>query len=202
MWHPHGLVVFFINSSYSISSTKGPKPSGPVTFAKQEDTAMPDASSTSGGDFLDKKSGLNKALDGSPRLTDVLLVDDNDRDIKRLRATLHLLFGYDVAIRDSNTLSSAIDEVLKRIPQLIFLDDNLDLSNDRACESIPYLRRVGFEGPIVVISGVATRNRRLDLKAAGAAEVIHKDDVDSVRINELLRDILAAMGFVAGKPGE
>lgn len=158
---------------------------------------MAESSSTTGGDFLDKKSGLNKSLEGAAKLLDVLLVDDEERDIKRLRATLHLMFGYDLQIRDSNTLSSAIDEVMKQQPQLVFLDDHLSLSSDRACDSIPYLRKVGFDGPIVVISGVATRKRRLELIEAGAAEVLHKDDVDSVRINEVLPKILEHVGFAA-----
>ena len=152
-------------------------------------------SSTSGGDFLDKKSGLTKSLKKMPKLTNVLVVDDCSTDIKRLRATLHLIFGYEIDVRDANTLSSAIDQVLKHKPQLILLDDNLELSADRACDSIPYLRRVGYEGPIVVVSGVATRRRRMDLIKAGAAEVLHKDDVDSVRINEVLPGILNTIGF-------
>jgi len=152
-------------------------------------------SSTSGGDFLDKKSGLTKSLKKMPQLTNVLVVDDCSTDIKRLRATLHLMFGYEINVREANTLSSAIDQVLKHKPQLILLDDNLELSADRACDSIPYLRRVGYEGPIVVVSGVATRRRRMDLMKAGAAEVLHKDDIDSVRINEVLPGILDTVGF-------
>lgn len=158
---------------------------------------MAGSSSTSGGDFLDKKSGLNKSREGMPKLSDVLVVDDEAMDIKRLRATLHLIFGYDLQVREAITLSSAIDEVMKKPPQLIFLDDDLKLSSDRACESIPYLRRVGYEGPIVVVSGIATRNRRKDLMDAGAAEVLHKDDVDSVRINEVLPGLIEAIGFEA-----
>ncbi len=156
---------------------------------------MSDSSSTSGGDFLDKKSGLNKSREGLGVLSDVLIVDDAPRDTSRLRATLHLMFGYSIEIRDANTLSSAIDEVMKQAPQVIFLDDHLDLSGDRARDSIPYLRRIGFQGPIVVISGMATRRGRVELMEAGAAEVLHKDDVDSVRINEVLPQILAAIGF-------
>lgn len=152
-------------------------------------------SSTSGGDFLDRKSGLTKSLKKMPKLTNVLVVDDCSTDIKRLRATLHLMFGYEIDVREANTLSSAIDQVLKHKPQLILLDDNLELSADRASDSIPYLRRIGYAGPIVVVSGVATRRRRMDLMKAGAAEVLHKDDVDSVRINEVLPGILDTVGF-------
>jgi hypothetical protein len=37
-----------------------------------------------------------------------------------------------------------------------------------------------------VVSGQVTRKRRDDLLAAGATDVIHKDDVDSVRLGEAL----------------
>ena len=89
--------------------------------------------------------------------------------------------------------------MLKLKPQLILLHDNLELSADRACDLIPYLRRVEFDGPIVV-SGVATRKRRLELLAAGAAEVLQKDDVDSVRVNEVLPGILDSIGFNLAQP--
>lgn len=85
--------------------------------------------------------------------------------------------------------------MLKHKPQLVLLDDNLELSADRACDSIPYLRRVGYDGPIVIVSGIATRKRRLKLMAAGAAKVLHKDNVDSVRSNEAMPGILDTIGF-------
>ncbi len=90
--------------------------------------------------------------------------------------------------------------MLKLKPQLILLHDNLELSAGRAYDSIPYLRRVEFDGPIVVVSGVATRERRQELLAAGAAEVLHQDDVDSVRINEVLPGILDSIGFDLAQP--
>lgn len=156
---------------------------------------MAEPTSTSGGDFLDKKSGLNKARQDLPKLTDILVVDDCNLDLKRLRATLHLMYGYEINIREANTLSSAIDQVIGSLPQLILLDDHLNLSSDRAHESIPYLRHTGFQGPIIVVSGLATRKRRIELLEAGAAEVLHKDDLDSVRINEVLPGILRNVGF-------
>ena len=106
-----------------------------------------------------------------PKLTNVLVVYDCVMDTSRLRTTLHLIFGYEINVHEANTLSIAIDQVLKHKPQLVLRDDNLELSTDRACGSIPYLRRVGYEGPIVIVSGTATRKRRLKLMAAGAAEV-------------------------------
>jgi len=116
---------------------------------------------------------------------DVLVVDDEAPDADRLRATLRVMFGYDVEVRHAATLGTAVDCVLKSQPQLIFLDDILKPS-DRATDTIPFLRRAGYEGPIIVISGQVTKKRHVELLAAGATDVIHKDDLDSVRLGEAL----------------
>ena len=149
---------------------------------------MASSSTGSGGDFLAKKSELMRAREGIPDLKDVLVVEDESMDADRMFATLRVMFGYDLEIRRANTLASAVDMVMARKPEIVFLDDILKPSDD-ASQTIPFLRRAGFEGPIVVISGQVTRTRRTTLIAAGATEVIHKDDVDSVRLTETLQRI-------------
>lgn len=143
------------------------------------------SSGNTGGDFLAKKSDVTKLRQAVPALTDVLVVDDEAPDADRIRATLRVMFGYDVEVRHAATLGSAVDCVLNRKPQLVFLDDILKPS-DRATDTIPFLRRAGYEAPIVVISGQVTKKRRLELMNAGATDVIHKDDLDSVRLGEAL----------------
>ncbi len=143
------------------------------------------SSGGTGGDFLARKSDITKLRKAVPVLTDVLVVDDDAPDAARIRATLRVMFGYDVEVRHAATLGSAVDCVLLKTPQLVFLDDILKPS-DRANDTIPFLRRAGYEAPIVVISGQVTKKRRLELIAAGATDVIHKDDLDSVRLGEAL----------------
>lgn len=146
---------------------------------------MTTSSTGSGGDFLAKKSDLTRLRQGMPKLHDVLIVEDENPDADRLKATLRVMFGYDLELRRAATLGTAVDNVIQRKPQLIFLDDVLKPS-DEAHQTIPFLRRAGYEGPIVVISSRVTRQRRTALVAAGATDVIHKDDVDSVRLAEAL----------------
>lgn len=143
------------------------------------------AGGETGGDFLAKKSDVTKLRKALPALTDVLVVDDEAADADRLKATLRVMFGYDVDVRRAATLGSAVDAVLAKRPQIIFLDDILKPS-DRATDTIPFLRRADYTGPIVVISGQVTKKRRQELIAAGANDVIHKDDLDSVRLGEAL----------------
>lgn len=146
---------------------------------------MSTSSSGSGGDFLAKKSDLIRKRGGMPKLVDVLIIEDENADADRLKATLRVMFGYDLGLRRAATLGMAIDQVMQKKPELIFLDDVLKPS-DEAHQSIPFLRRAGYEGPIVVVSGRVTRQRRAVLLDAGATDVIHKDDVDSVRLAEAL----------------
>ena len=152
---------------------------------------MSSSSTGSGGEFLAKKSDITKLRKELPALTDVLIVEDETIDAERLKATLRVMFGYDLEVRRAATLASALDCVLAKKPDLIFLDDVLKPS-DNASQTIPYLRRAEYAGPIVVVSGQVTRNRRAVLLDSGATDVIHKDDVDSVRLAEALLRVYGA----------
>ena len=142
--------------------------------------------SGAGRDFLARKSDLTRMRMGIPGLKDVLIVDDNNFDADALRASMNMMFGYTLTMRRAKTLGSALDCVIERKPDLVFLDDILPPS-DTASATIPFLRRCGYEGPIIVVSGEMTRSRRQELLGAGASDVIHKDDLDSVRISEALK---------------
>lgn len=106
------------------------------------------------------------------------------------------MLGYGIELRRAKTLGSALDVVIERKPQLVFLDDYLKPS-DNASHTIPFLRRCGYEGPIIVVSGQVTRMRRAQLVKAGAVDVIHKDDVDTARLAEALA---RAAGAVPSSP--
>lgn len=152
---------------------------------------MASTSSGSGGEFLAKKSDITRLRKDLPAFRDVLIVEDETMDSDRLKATLRVMFGYDLDVRVASTLARALDCIIERKPQIVFLDDVLKPS-DNASQTIPYLRRADYTGPIVVISGQVTRNRRNELIGAGATDVIHKDDVDSVRLAEALIRVFGA----------
>ena len=152
---------------------------------------MAKSSTGSGGDFLERKSGVMRDRATLPKLNDIVVVDDEAIDADRMFATLRVMFGYEFKMRRAATAGAAIDAVITAKPDLLFLDDILKPSDD-AAHTIPYLRRAGYTGPIVVISGQVTRTRRVALLAAGATDVIHKDDVDSVRLTEALHRVFSA----------
>jgi DNA-binding NarL/FixJ family response regulator len=155
---------------------------------------MAPTGSDSGGEFLAKKSDITKLRKALPGLRDVLIVEDEAVDADRLKATLRVMFGYELDVRRAATLASALDCLIERKPEIVFLDDILKPS-DSALQTIPYVRRTEYAGPIVVVSGQVTKKRRLELLSAGATDVIHKDDVDSVRLGEALIKV-----FEAAKP--
>jgi DNA-binding NarL/FixJ family response regulator len=139
----------------------------------------------SGGDFLAKRSDVARLSKQLPKIAQVLIIEDETFDADRLRATLRVILGYDFTVRRAATVGAALDMVLAKLPELVFLDDLLKPS-DTATHTIPFLRRAKYDGPIVVVSGQVTRNRKAELLALGATDVIHKDDVDSVRLAESL----------------
>ena len=120
---------------------------------------MTSAGRGTGGDHLARRSELTASRAGMPELKDVLIVEDENFDAERLRATLRVLFGYTLDVRRATTLGTALDAVIERKPDMVFLDDYLK-TNNSATQSIPYLRRAGFEGPIVVVSGEVDKQRR------------------------------------------
>ncbi|MFN0218494.1 MAG: response regulator [Hyphomicrobium sp.] len=149
------------------------------------------AATGSGGEFLSKKSEINQRRAGFASLLDVLIIDDDSLDADRMLGTLRVMCGYDASLRRASTIAAALELVKARSPDFIFLDDILKPSDD-AIQTIPYLRSAGYQGPIVVVSGQVTRKRKPALLAAGATDVIHKDDVDSVRLAEAVQRTFGA----------
>jgi len=141
--------------------------------------------STCGGSHLARKSEIVSARAKLGALRDVLVVEDDPLDAERMTATLHVIFGYELRIHLASTLGDAVDRVIESKPSLVFLDDILKPSTN-ALQAIPLLRGAGYAGPIIVVSGQVTYQRRSSLLANGAGEVIHKDEVDSVRVAEAI----------------
>ena len=138
-----------------------------------------------GSEILAERHRLAASSGAPGDLKDILIVEDSRIDGNRLEATLHLVLGRSITIRRAETLTSAVDCVLEQLPDVVFLDDYLK-PNDTASQTIPYLRRAGYTGHIVVISGEVDRSRRQELIDAGASDALHKDDVDSSAVSEVL----------------
>ncbi|HRD77578.1 MAG TPA: response regulator [Hyphomicrobiaceae bacterium] len=115
-------------------------------------------------------------------LSSVLIIDDKTAEAASVAARLHLLLGYDIRIEHAKGLGRALDFLQKDCaPNLIMLDDVLP-PTDRAPSSIAFLRRAGYHGPIIVVGGLLTTAIIGAARAAGAIDVIHKDDLDTARL--------------------
>jgi response regulator of citrate/malate metabolism len=147
--------------------------------------------SSPGGKHLDKKSALAKARNALPKYSDILIVEDDKLDADRLQGTLRSMFGYDMSVRRAATLGLALDSVIEKKPDIIFLDDHLKPS-DTASDTIPFLRRCNYAGPIIVVSGMLTQWRAAELVQTGAIIAIHKDRLDSSAIEEAIVAVHAA----------
>lgn len=139
---------------------------------------MSSGSNSTGRDYLAQLSTLTALRKSLPPIQDILVIEDETFDSDRMQGTLRKIFGHGLEIRKANTLTSALDRVLDRKPELVILDDYL-LPSDTALDTIPLLRRAQYEGPIIVVSGRLSRTRRLKLREVGASAAIHKDELDS-----------------------
>lgn len=136
-------------------------------------------------DHLQRHSDNAKSRGDRARFEDILVIEDEVFDADRIKATLHIMFGYAITIRHAASIDKAIDCVLERKPQVVLLDDVLP-PNENAVQSIAFLRKAGYAGPIVIVSDRASRLRSAQLRAVGAVDAIHKDNLDTVRLGEAL----------------
>jgi DNA-binding NarL/FixJ family response regulator len=130
---------------------------------------------TPGGRVLQQRSAYAKARAEGYR--HVLVVEDTQLDSDRLNGIVHMVLGYDVEIRRAKSLTKALDEAIASKPDIVLLDDRLK-PKDTADDTIPFLRRIGYEGPIIVMSSLLTRRRQAELAMLGATTSLHKDDLD------------------------
>lgn len=139
----------------------------------------------SGADFVAAKSKLDRWREKIPAWTNFLVIDDDKRDAAVLRGVLHSWLGHDVDVRLVLSLGGAMDAIAAQMPDVIFLDHLLPPRNDGA-QTIPYLRELGYQGPVVVVSGKMTIRRRRKLVEAGAFDTLHKDDMNSMSVGSIL----------------
>ena len=139
----------------------------------------------SGADFVAAKNDLDRHREQLPDWTKFLIVEDEVSDAKVLRGVLHTWLGYEISVSIAESLGGAIDHLGRGQPDVLFLDHLLPPQSDAAI-IIPNLRNAGYDGPIIVVSGMMTLSLRRTLVKAGAFEALHKDNINSMNIGEVL----------------
>jgi DNA-binding NarL/FixJ family response regulator len=143
------------------------------------------AAPTSGQRYLETRSRLAKRLAEGTPFQHIQIIDDMALDANVLAGLLRKVLGYDVTISVSRGCSSVRDQWQARMPDLVFLDDRLGPAGS-ANIHLPQIRRMGYAGPIVVMSGLMTRERRGEVMRLGAFDGVHKDDLVGAAVIELL----------------
>ena len=122
----------------------------------------------------------------------ILIADDNSADSKFLMTTIRIIVGSENELVTAPSLRKAI-EALQATPfGLIFIDDRLS-GIEKFETSMPQLRKAGYAGPVVVVSGFLSSERRRLLFELGAVDAIHKDDIEGLRIAEAMVRALTPM---------
>ena len=122
-----------------------------------------------------------------PDLRNFLIIDDSASDAGHLRACIRIVAGYQVHVRESSTVAEALEAVKAETPQLVFTDH---LSpTDTAFATILKLRGIGYKGPVVVVTGNRDPATRQQLMAAGAIDVVDKDDLDAALLARTLAKV-------------
>lgn len=150
-------------------------------------------SDPTGRDYLQKRSRLAKRLGEVASFQRIQIIDDDQFDADVLAGNLRKILGRDIEIDSARTINALHKKWVGGLPDLVFLDDRLGHTGT-ANTSMPSLRKMGFEGPVIIVSGMMTRDRRTFLMRLGAFETLHKDDFDTLSLIEILLRVLQANG--------
>ncbi len=117
--------------------------------------------------------------------TRILIADDTTADVKYMMTTIRIIVGNSVEIVTAPSIRKAVETVRSKAIGLIFIDDRIS-GIETFENSVPQLRGAGFGGPLIVISGFLTPERRRLLFELGAVDAIHKDDLEGLRLAEAI----------------
>ncbi len=147
------------------------------------------SSASAGRDHLEQRSRLKIRIGEIAPISNVLIVDDTTFDAEVLGSLLRLVFDPGIKVRHVKFARDIRKAVLEEMPVLLFLDDRLGHGTS-AEVSLNVIRTAGCDTRVIVMSGLLTRARRIELMRLGVADVIHKDDLNVVRVTEAILKVL------------
>jgi hypothetical protein len=138
-----------------------------------------------GTEFLTRRSWLIKHSGNATLISDAVIVDDSSLDTDRLATALRMVLGRDTSIRSGKTIEDMVALMRNGHPDLLLIDDNLN-QLQKAETTLSRARAVGYHGPVIILSGLLTRQRVIQLARLEPIDIIHKDDLDSSRLREAM----------------
>lgn len=148
------------------------------------------AGGLSGRDHLEQRSRLKLQLQDLAPIASVLIIDDATFDGDVLASALRQVLGSSVVISQVRTMRGIAKAVADVRPDVIFLDDRLD-ERGAAEVSLKLIRAAGHCRPVIIVSGLLTRARQIELGKLGAGDVVHKDDRNAVRLTEAILKVMS-----------
>ena len=136
-------------------------------------------------DSPDEKEADEKAIELPTLSGRVLVVDQSSLD-RRLLA--HRLSVTGLTMTMVETPGAAIDAVRRQQPEIVLCELNLDSD---AVRMIQQMRKVGFQGPILVVTAEHDVSRLMKAREAGANEIVGKP-YDPAYLASLLAEWLEA----------
>jgi DNA-binding NtrC family response regulator len=143
----------------------------------------------SGRDHLEHRSAVKRRLAGMQPITRIAVIDDEVFDADVLASVLRLVFDPGIVVRHIRYARDIRKAIIDDRPQLVFLDDRME-AGTRAEKSIELIRRAGCTVRPIIISGMLTRARHIELMRLGVGDVIHKDDIDVARVTVAILKVL------------
>lgn len=145
---------------------------------------------TTGRKHLKHRSTITRQLKRRLPLRQVLLIEDKESDVEVISAVLRLILGHDTPIAVAKKAPQAQRHFKSAKPDVVILDDRLGHAIS-AEVSLATLREYDKSCRPIIVSGFLTSQRQTELAKLDVADVIHKDDIDAVRLMEAL---LRALG--------
>lgn len=145
------------------------------------------------GDHVADRLDASRSAELRALVRHVLIVEQRAGDGGAIDSMLRAVLGRDVKARFAVGVTAAVAAIASEAPQVVVWRYG-DGAAAVATDGIGELRQGGYMGPIVVVADALANGEAPMLRAIGALEVHEKDDLDSLRLAQVL------LGAVSRQP--
>jgi DNA-binding NtrC family response regulator len=145
---------------------------------------------TGGALHLARQSALRKKIQEDSINPSMLIVEDESMDAHFIETPLRRLFGDKAKIKLATTVTELAEALKTGTFDVVLLDDRLDLGATVET-TLPMIRATSATLPVIVVSHLITRGRKIELQRLGVPVILMKDEIDSYVIGEA---VLKALG--------
>lgn len=118
----------------------------------------------------------------------VLLLDDSEDDLFAIGRQLQRASGLSVRLTTAGSMEEGLRRLVEAPVDLVLVD--FLLGAHTGTEVVDELRRAGWRGPVVVVTGHGAESVALAALRAGAADYLRKEELDSSTLERAVLDAL------------